>query len=323
MGAACDQGRRWGDAGHPVRIAVNLSAVEFRHPNLPQQIAGALAQARLDPSLLELEITESAYMEREADKPHPGVEEVRRLGVRLAIDDFGTGWSSLATSNGCRSTCSRSKAPSCALGEDPRDEAIIATIVTLARQLDKTVVAEGVETERQLRVLQRLGCQEAQGFLLGRPAAPRRSRSSWQREVRCCRWQWTAQSTGCTLRCLPSRSTPCLPGPSASRAPCAAGGEEIGQAVAERLGYRVIDEIIQRAAEKAGIDPTKVAQTEQRQSLIRRLISSIAFAEPAGAVAPQYYAVYPEAVAVGQTLEERLRGLIREVIEEVARKARP
>ena len=67
-----------------------------------------------------------------------------------------------------------------------------------------------------------------------------------------------------------------------------------------------------------------MAQTEQRQSLIRRLISSIAFAEPAGAVAPQYYAVYPKAAfAVGQTLEERLRGLIREVIEEVARKARP
>jgi cytidylate kinase len=100
----------------------------------------------------------------------------------------------------------------------------------------------------------------------------------------------------------------------------AAGGEEIGQAVAERLGYRVIDaEIIQRAAQKAEIDPTKVAQTEQRQSLIRRLISSIAFAEPPGDIAPQYYAVYPEAAfAVGQTLEERLRGLIREVIEEVA-----
>lgn len=100
----------------------------------------------------------------------------------------------------------------------------------------------------------------------------------------------------------------------------AAGGEEVGQAVAERLGWRVIDaEIIQRAAEKAEIDPTKVAQTEQKQSLIRRLISAIAFAEPPGDIAPQYYAVYPEAAfAVGQTLEERLRGLIREVIEEVA-----
>ena len=100
----------------------------------------------------------------------------------------------------------------------------------------------------------------------------------------------------------------------------AAGGEEVGQGVAERLGYRVIDaEIIQRAAEKADLKPERVAQTEQRQSLIRRLISSIAFAEPSGVLAPEYYAVYPEAaLAVGQTLEERLRLLIREVIEEVA-----
>jgi EAL domain-containing protein (putative c-di-GMP-specific phosphodiesterase class I) len=173
LGAACDQGRRWRDAGHPIRIAVNLSAVEFRHPNLPLQIAAALAQAGLDPSLLELEITESAYMEREADKPHPGVEEVRRLGVRLAIDDFGTGWSSLAYLKWLPFDVlkiDRSFVRN--LGDDPRDEAIIATIVTLARQLDKTVVAEGVETERQLQALRRLGCQEAQGFLLGRPTPP-------------------------------------------------------------------------------------------------------------------------------------------------------
>jgi hypothetical protein len=100
----------------------------------------------------------------------------------------------------------------------------------------------------------------------------------------------------------------------------AAGGEEIGQAVAERLGWRVIDaEIIQRAAEKAEVDPSKVAQAEQRQSLIRRLISLIAFAEPPQDMAPQYYAVFPEAAfTVGQTLEERMRGLIREVIDEVA-----
>ena len=173
LGAACEQGRRWRDAGHPVRIAVNLSAVEFRHPNLPAQIAGALTRADLDPSLLELEITESAYMDREADKPHPGVEEVRRLGVRLAIDDFGTGWSSLAYLKWLPFDVlkiDRSFVRN--LGDDPRDEAIIATIVTLARQLDKTVVAEGVETERQLQALRRLGCQEAQGFLLGRPTRP-------------------------------------------------------------------------------------------------------------------------------------------------------
>jgi Cytidylate kinase-like family len=82
----------------------------------------------------------------------------------------------------------------------------------------------------------------------------------------------------------------------------------------------VIDaEIIQRAAEKAEVQPQRVAEAEQRKPLIRRLISSIAFAEPSGNMPPQYYTVYPEAaLAIGQTLEERLRALIREVIEEVA-----
>ena len=97
LGAACDQARRWRDAGHPIRD--RGQPVGGRVP--PSQPAGRRSAARLDragldPALLELEITESAYMEREADRPHPGVEEVRRLGVRLAIDDFGTGWSSLA-----------------------------------------------------------------------------------------------------------------------------------------------------------------------------------------------------------------------------------
>jgi diguanylate cyclase (GGDEF)-like protein len=173
LDAACDQGRRWHDAGHPIRVAVNLSAVEFRHPNLPAQIRGTLDRAGLDPAMLELEITESAYMERDGDSPHSGVEEVRRLGVRLAIDDFGTGWSSLAYLKWLPFDVlkvDRSFVRN--LGEDPRDEAIIATIVTLARQLDKTVVAEGVESDRQLQALRRLGCQEAQGFLLGRPARP-------------------------------------------------------------------------------------------------------------------------------------------------------
>ncbi len=173
LGAACDQARRWREAGHPIRMAVNLSAIEFRHPNLPTQIRGTLDRFGLAPDQLELEITESAYMEREAEGPHPGLEEVRRLGVRLAIDDFGTGWSSLAYLKWLPFDVikiDRSFVRN--LGEDPRDEAIVATIVTLARQLDKTVVAEGVESEGQLQVLRRLGCHEAQGFLLGRPERP-------------------------------------------------------------------------------------------------------------------------------------------------------
>lgn len=173
LDAACAQARRWQENGVPIRVAVNLSAIEFRHPNLPAEIRGTLARHRLAPDRLELEITESAYMERESDAPHPGLEEVRRLGVRVAIDDFGTGWSSLAYLKWLPFDVlkiDRSFVRN--LGEDPRDEAIVATIVTLARQLDKTVVAEGVESEAQLQALRRLGCHEAQGFLLGRPGRP-------------------------------------------------------------------------------------------------------------------------------------------------------
>ena len=171
--AACRQARLWRDAGLAIPVAVNLSAVELRHPNLAERIRATLDVVGLAPELLEVEVTESAYMEREADAPHPGVEEVRRLGVRVAIDDFGTGWSSLSYLKWLPFDLlkiDRSFVRN--LGADPRDEAIIAMIVTLARQLAKGVVAEGVESERQLQTLRRLGCQEAQGFLLGRPARP-------------------------------------------------------------------------------------------------------------------------------------------------------
>jgi cytidylate kinase len=104
----------------------------------------------------------------------------------------------------------------------------------------------------------------------------------------------------------------------------AAGGEEIGQGVAARLGFRVIDsEIIERAAEKAELDPARVAQTEQRQSLIRRLIASMVPAAVTAKLGARYYAAYPVvALTLGQSREERLRGLIREVIEEVAAESR-
>lgn len=104
----------------------------------------------------------------------------------------------------------------------------------------------------------------------------------------------------------------------------AAGGEEIGRAVAARLGFRVIDsEIIERAAEKAELDPARVAQTEQRQSLIRRLIASMVPTTASGRLGARYYAVNPiVALALGQTREDRLRGLIREVIDEIAAEGR-
>jgi EAL domain-containing protein (putative c-di-GMP-specific phosphodiesterase class I) len=171
LDTACEQCRRWRDAGHPVRVAVNLSAVEFRQRNLLAGIRRSLDRTGLEPALLELEITESACMERDGDAIESGIADLKRLGVRLAIDDFGTGYSSLAYLKWLPFDVlkvDRSFVRN--LGEDARDEAIVTTIITLARQLDKIVVAEGVESPRQLETLQRLGCHEAQGYLLGRPA---------------------------------------------------------------------------------------------------------------------------------------------------------
>jgi diguanylate cyclase (GGDEF)-like protein len=173
LDTACEQGRRWRDAGHPVRVAVNLSAVEFRQASLPDRVRESLVRADLDPSLLELEITETACMEREGAGQDSAVEEIKKLGVGLAIDDFGTGYSSLAYLKWLPFDVLKvDRSFIRNLTGDPRDEAIVTTIVTLARQLEKTVVAEGVETEQQLETLDRLGCHEAQGFLLGRPSPP-------------------------------------------------------------------------------------------------------------------------------------------------------
>ncbi|MFZ1426718.1 MAG: cytidylate kinase-like family protein [Geminicoccaceae bacterium] len=104
----------------------------------------------------------------------------------------------------------------------------------------------------------------------------------------------------------------------------AGGGEEVGRGVAERLGYRIIDaEIIERAAERAAVDPRQVMEAEQRQSLIRRLISAVAFPGAPGALPLDYYAATPEAaLVIWQPPEERLRAMIREVIREVANEGR-
>ncbi len=168
---ACEQARRWRDQGMPVRVAVNLSAVEFRQPDLPDQIRAVLDEVGLEPSLLELEITESAYMDQRAAGLEDELRRVKDLGVVLAIDAFGTGYSSLAYLRWVPFDILKvDRSFVTNMGEDQRDEAIVRTIVALARNLDKTVVAEGVEKPHQLATLRRLGCHEAQGYLLGRPA---------------------------------------------------------------------------------------------------------------------------------------------------------
>ncbi|MBX9593705.1 MAG: bifunctional diguanylate cyclase/phosphodiesterase [Roseomonas sp.] len=163
--AACAEAARW---PAPVCVAVNLSPAQFRHGGLVGTIADALATTSLPGHLLELEVTES-LLQRDGEETERLLRAIRGLGVSIAMDDFGTGWSSLA--HLWRFPFSKLKIDRAFirdLGHDPRLSAIVATIVGLGRILGMTVVAEGVETEEQARLLSQEGCDQVQGWLYGR-----------------------------------------------------------------------------------------------------------------------------------------------------------
>ncbi|MCS6879493.1 MAG: bifunctional diguanylate cyclase/phosphodiesterase [Geminicoccaceae bacterium] len=162
--------RRWLERGWAVRIAVNVSAAQLRQRELPQLLRRLLIENGVPPHLLELEVTESLFVDPSQIAIRRCLDEVAAMGVSLAIDDFGTGYSSLASLK--RLPVDRIKIDKSflrELGRDPVDEAIVRTIVGLARTFDLRVVAEGVENETQRRFLETLGCDEAQGYYFARP----------------------------------------------------------------------------------------------------------------------------------------------------------
>jgi diguanylate cyclase (GGDEF)-like protein/PAS domain S-box-containing protein len=168
---ACRQGKAWLDAGiDPVRIAVNLSALQFKTPQvLEKDIVAALTETGLPPGLLELEITETVLME--TSREHSDIlARLRQLGVTIAIDDFGTGYSSLDYLS--RFPVDRIKIAQNFvrnLETTPRNAAIVKATIGLARELSITVIAEGVETLKQVELLKGWGCGEAQGFYFAKP----------------------------------------------------------------------------------------------------------------------------------------------------------
>ena len=158
------------DSDAPPRVAVNLSMVDLLDLALPDEVERLLAEAGVDASRLELEITEGVIM---ADPVRVGsvLERLREVGVKLAIDDFGTGYSSLAYLKSLpvdvlkidRSFVSN-------LTEEARDAAVVRSAVELAHSLGLGVVAEGVEDEQTYEALRRLGCDFVQGYHVARPA---------------------------------------------------------------------------------------------------------------------------------------------------------
>jgi len=166
---ACSQAQAW-QARHPgLRIAVNLSARQFRQKDLIGMIERVLGETGLAPTLLELELTESMLMHH-AEETVGILTRLDEMGVRLAIDDFGTGYSSLSYLK--RFPIHSLKVDRSFVRDistDPDDAAIVTAIVAMARSLNLDVTAEGVETEEQATFLRSLACHQAQGYYFGRP----------------------------------------------------------------------------------------------------------------------------------------------------------
>lgn len=165
---ACAQNKAWQEAGFPeLRMAVNLSARQFSSSDVAASVRSVLEETGLEPQFLELEITENMAMKNEN---LPALEQLREMGITLSIDDFGTQHSSLGylkTLPISRIKIDRSFVGG--IGKDDRDEAIIHAMMLVARRLNLSVVAEGVETDAQYSFLTEHGCDDIQGFLFYRP----------------------------------------------------------------------------------------------------------------------------------------------------------
>ena len=167
---ACRQNRAWQDAGLPhMRVAVNLSAYQFRQKDLPEFVASVLEEEGLLASSLELEVTESMVMHNPAEAS--GIlARLHGQGIHISVDDFGTGYSSLSYLKQFRlDTLKIDRSFVRDISSDADDAAIVRSVIALAHSLRLKVIAEGVETDEQLNYLRELGCDEYQGYLRSKP----------------------------------------------------------------------------------------------------------------------------------------------------------
>ncbi|MDO8419950.1 MAG: EAL domain-containing protein [Rubrivivax sp.] len=171
--AACAQLNAWDRMGLPrLRMAVNLSARQFRHLYLASMVEDTLREYYIEPERLEIELTESLLME-DNETTRGMLASFARLGVRMAIDDFGTGHSSLSYLKRFNiDTLKIDRSFVQSLPSSSEDLAISTAVIAMARSMQMSVVAEGVETEPQAQILRELGCHEMQGYLLSRPLPP-------------------------------------------------------------------------------------------------------------------------------------------------------
>lgn len=166
----CRQAKIWQDAGlPPLRVAVNLSSKQFLYGDIYNMVNRSLQDTGLNPACLELEITESLIME-DIKQSTQLLKELKQLGIRVSIDDFGTGYSSLSyLKHFPIDQLKIDKSFVCDIADKPGDEAITQAIITMAHGLGLGVIAEGVEHQEQLSILQKQGCDEIQGYFFSLP----------------------------------------------------------------------------------------------------------------------------------------------------------
>jgi EAL domain-containing protein (putative c-di-GMP-specific phosphodiesterase class I) len=169
---ACRQAKSWHDIGYKsISIAVNISAIELDQTQLINHVAGVLHTTGLDPNRLELEITESVMMQ-DAEASIRTLHELKQMGIRIAVDDFGTGYSSLSYLRRLPiDTIKIDQSFAKDMASNSDSAAIVTAIIALARSLNLTIQAEGIETQEQIEFLHKVNCHHAQGYLLNQPVS--------------------------------------------------------------------------------------------------------------------------------------------------------
>lgn len=179
---ACRQVRQWADEGHEVRIAVNLSSLDFRQADLAGSLLGILAEERALPSQLELEITESALLDTDA-QVQDTLSRLKTAGILLLLDDFGTGYASLTYLQQFHFDGIKIDRQFVdGLPDSPQSVALVRGILTMASHLGLHVVAEGVENEQQAAFLRQHGCPSLQGYYFDRPRPAQHWSEQWPQQ---------------------------------------------------------------------------------------------------------------------------------------------
>jgi diguanylate cyclase (GGDEF)-like protein len=177
---ACTQNKLWQDAGHkPIYVSVNLSAIQLIQEDFIDVVSGVLKETGLSPEYLELEITESV-----AVKNHEYImdilEKLKKMNIRIALDDFGTGYSSLNyLKDFAISTIKIDRSFICDINENPKNAAIVSTILALGHNLKLKVTAEGAETKEQYETLRDQGCDIIQGYYFSKPLPLNEFEKQW------------------------------------------------------------------------------------------------------------------------------------------------